>query len=359
MTGEVYPASRIKRRRATRDEMATRRRRICEIVEIERPANVRQIYYQTVVQKIIGIEKDEKGYDKTQNLLTDLRRSGVIPYEWIKDEGRRARQPYTVEGIPQALNDTRRNYRKDPWQETFEYVQIWVEKNALIGVLEPVTREYDVPLMSAVGYSSISFLHEAAVHLNSLGCPIFIYQLGDLDPSGTQAAEAIEKDLREFAPEADIHFERIAITEFGLQAALRQTKSKDPRYGWFLERYRDVEILQGGQLSCELDAIRPTDLRNLVRQKIERHLPRARLDMMNARGEQEKRQIGRMLDCYLDELHEPAPITVCSNGGPSNGPWIDEYLAQPAPRRRTWSSFGSDHADALYPASPIKIGSET
>src|SRR6516164_7611517 len=184
MTGaEVYLARGIKRRRATQSEMATRRRRIYEIAETERPASVRQIYYQTVVQKVSGIEKDDAGYDKVQDLLTDLRRGGVVPFEWIIDEGRYARQPYTVEGIPQALNDTRRNYRKDPWQETFEYVQIWVEKNALVGVLEPVTREYDVPLMSAVGYSSIS--------------------------------------------------------------------------------YRDVDVLQGGQLSCELDAIRPTDLRRL------------------------------------------------------------------------------------------------
>src|SRR5690242_9617999 len=108
-------------------------------------------------------------------------------------------------------------------------LQIWVEKNALVGVLEPVTREYDVPLMVAVGYSSISFLHEAAVDLSNISWPIYIYQLGDLDPSGAQAAEAIEKDLRGFAPEADIYFERIAITpgqiiELGLQEALRPSK---------------------------------------------------------------------------------------------------------------------------------------
>jgi hypothetical protein len=216
--------------------------------------------------------------------------------------------------------------------------------------------------MSAVGYSSISFLHEAARDLSQLNCPISVYQLGDLDPSGAHAAEVIEKDLRGFAPEAEIHFERIGITpeqiiEFGLQAALRPTKRRDPRYRWFRERYRDVDVLQGGQLSCELDAIRPTDLRSLVRQTIERHLPRDRLDMMNARGDQERLQIGRMLDRYLDELHEPAPITVRHNGCPLNGHWIGEYLAEsekaPPP---AWSSFGSDHADVLYPASRIKEG---
>ena len=291
-----------------------------------------------------------------------MRRGGEIPYEWIIDEGRYARRPYTVEGIAQAINDTRRGYRKDPWQETDEYVQIWVEKNALVGVLEPVTSEYDVSLMAAVGYSSISFLHEAAVDLTYLSCPVYIYQLGDLDPSGTQAAEAIEKDLREFAPEADIQFERIAITpeqitEFGLQEALRPTKRTDPRYRWFLDRYRDVDVLQGGRLSCELDAIRPNDLRDLVRDVIEQHLPRKQLDTINARGEQEKVKIGRLLDRYLGELHEPEPITVRHNGGPSNGHWIGEYLAlSEEARSQIWSSFGSDHVDELYPVSPIKNG---
>jgi hypothetical protein len=110
---EVYPASRIKRRRATRDEMSTRRGRVIEIIEDENPATVRQVYYQAEVHKLVG--KTDGDYDKIQSMLTDLRRNGTIPYEWIVDEGRRVREPYTVEGIAGALNDTRSQHRKDPW----------------------------------------------------------------------------------------------------------------------------------------------------------------------------------------------------------------------------------------------------
>ena len=167
-----YQASPIKRRRATKDDMSTRRRRLVEIVEEDHPMTVRQVYYQAEVHGIVG--KTDADYDKIQATLTELRRSEQIPYEWIIDEGRFARRPYTVEGIVQALNETRRQHRKDPWQTIPEYVQIWVEKNALIGVLQPVTEEYDVSLMSAVGYSSISFLHETAQRLNELNHPIYI-----------------------------------------------------------------------------------------------------------------------------------------------------------------------------------------
>jgi hypothetical protein len=90
-----------KRRRATRDEMSTRRRRIKEIVERDQPMTVRQVSYQAVVRGIVG--KAETEYDKVQQLLTDMRRSGETLYEWLIDEGRYARQPYTVQGIPQGL----------------------------------------------------------------------------------------------------------------------------------------------------------------------------------------------------------------------------------------------------------------
>src|SRR5262249_8105652 len=164
-----------------------------EIVEEEHPATVRQVYYQAEVHKIVG--KTDADYDKVQRMLTDLRRDGTIPYEWIKDEGRFVRQPYTVDGIIEALNDTRQQHRKGPWQFVDSYAQVWIEKNGLLGVVEPITKEYDVALMSAVGYSSISFLHKAAQTLKLFDCPIFIYQFGDLDPSGTHAAEVIEREL--------------------------------------------------------------------------------------------------------------------------------------------------------------------
>jgi hypothetical protein len=240
-----------------------------------------------------------------------------------------------VAGIPEALNDTRSQHRKDPWQTVPDVVQIWIEKNALLGVIQPVTEEYAAPLMSAVGYSSISFLHKCAQDLKYYdGLPIYIYQFGDLDPSGAHAAIVIEQELRMHAPNADIHFERIAITpeqivEFGLEPALRETKIKDPRYTWFRETYRDADIIRGGRYSVELDAIRPSLLRDLVRKVIEQHLPREVLDAANAEGEREKRQLARIMD---------------------------EYLAAEKARQQIYLPFGSEHLAALYAASPLNGG---
>ena len=91
---------------------------------------------------------------------------------------------------------------------------------------------YDVPLMVARGYASLSFLHSAAEDINELDVPAFIYHLGDFDPSGVNAGEKIEETLRELAPDAEIIFERIAVTpeqieEWGLPT--RPTKASDSR----------------------------------------------------------------------------------------------------------------------------------
>jgi hypothetical protein len=92
------------------------------------------------------------------------------------------------------------------------YVEVWCEKDALAGVLMEETEPYDVPLMVAKGYASISFLHSAAEAIEAKGKPAYIHHFGDLDPSGVDAARDIEVKLRRYAPSAEIHFERHAVT---------------------------------------------------------------------------------------------------------------------------------------------------
>jgi hypothetical protein len=151
------------------------------------------------------------------------------------------------------------------------YAEVWLEKDALAGVVNPVTSAYDVPLMVSRGYASLSFLHSAAEQIAELEVPAFIYHLGDHDPSGVNAAEKIEQTLREMAPSAEIHFDRVAVTRrqiVTMNLPSRPTKITDSRATKF----------PGG--SVELDAIPPDDLRNLVRGRIERHLPRTELDVL-------------------------------------------------------------------------------
>ena len=89
----VYQASRIKRVRATKAEMAERREALFDIVAEQQPMTVRQVFYQATVRGVI--EKTEAGYAKVQTLLADMRRDGELPYQWLADNTRWMRKPTT------------------------------------------------------------------------------------------------------------------------------------------------------------------------------------------------------------------------------------------------------------------------
>jgi hypothetical protein len=238
---------------------------------------VRQVFYQATVGHIV--EKTERGYNKVQIALAHMRRAGHVPFGWIVDFTRWQRKPRTFRDVAHALEETSRLYRKDLWASAKSYVEIWLEKDALSGVLMPVTSKYDVPLMVTRGYASLSFLSEAAEYMEAEERPVFIYHLGDFDPSGVNAGEKIEQTLRELAPTAEIHFERIAVTPEQITAwtlPSRPTKQSDSRAKGF------------GDISVELDAINPNSLRDLVEVAIERHLPPHEYRVLMAAEESER-----------------------------------------------------------------------
>jgi hypothetical protein len=173
----AYQASHIKRRRATKAEMHERREQLLQIVAEQKPMTVRQVFYQATVRGLI--DKTEAGYAKVQNLLAAMRRDGDLPYSWMADNTRWMRKPRTYHGLASAIDHWAQSYRRSLWSEAESYCEIWLEKDALAGVVTDVTIEYDVPLMVSRGYASLSFLHSAAETIASIDKPAFIYHLGD------------------------------------------------------------------------------------------------------------------------------------------------------------------------------------
>jgi hypothetical protein len=281
----AYEASQIKRQRSTKAEVGERRDALFWIIYEGKPMTVRQVFYQATVRGLV--EKAESGYAKVQTDLTVMRRAGDLPYDWLADNTRWQRKPRTFNGVEQALQETAKFYRKSLWTDADAYVEIWLEKDALAGVVYPVTSTYDVPLMVARGYASLSFLHSAAEAINELVVPTYIYHLGDFDPSGVNAGEKIEQTLRELAPDAEIYFERIAVTEQQIDdwdLPTRPTKASDTRSKKF-----------GSTVSVELDAIEPNRLRNLVQETIEQHLPADQFEVLKAAEQSEREIIARLV----------------------------------------------------------------
>ena len=115
-------------------------------------------------------------------------------------EAPNGRKPHWWFAVPRVLSPA-------VWDEQNAYVEIWLEKDALAGVLVDVTQKWDVPLMVTRGFASLSYLHEAAETIRDQNKPTYLYYFGDHDPSGVDIPRQVERRLREFAPDSDITFD--------------------------------------------------------------------------------------------------------------------------------------------------------
>jgi hypothetical protein len=157
------------------------------------------------------------------------------------------------------------------------------------------TAPWDVPLMVAKGYSSLTFLNSAAEAIAEQKKPAYIYYFGDYDPSGLDIARRVEKELRAMAPNSEIHFQRMAVTDD--QIALynlptRPTKTTDSRAKKF-----------GKKNSVELDAIPPETLVDMVRDCILRHVDEDAYQRMREIETQERQTLKWFLEGW-GELRE-------------------------------------------------------
>ena len=288
---KFYESTPIKRKRRTKADMKALQSSLYGILSDDHPQTVRGVFYQATILGII--DKAENEYKAVQRNLADMRKAGDLPFDWIADSTRWMRKPRTYSGLEAALRSSWKFYRRSIWHDQTDYVEIWMEKDALAGVVYPVTEKWDVPLMVTRGYSSLSFLHESAEYINLLDKPTYIYCLGDYDPSGVDISRNIEKGLRKFAPDAEIHFRRIAVTPVQIETwdlPTRPTKKTDTRSKNF-----------NGE-SVELDAIPARLLRALIKTHIEIHVREETLRKTKMAEDAERKTLENIYSEYRDVI---------------------------------------------------------
>jgi hypothetical protein len=264
------------------------------------PMSVRQLFYALVVAGVIA--KTEAEYKNTVCRLTaEMRRDGTIPYTWLADATRWMRKPTTYSNVESALRRTAQTYRRALWDDAPIVPEVWVEKEALAGVLVEVTDEWDVPLMVTRGYPSMSFLYDAAeAIIGRADRRTVIYYFGDHDPSGRDIDRWVVQGIGEaldsldggswdgdpaFTFECFADFERVAFTPSQVTSwnlPTRPTKKSDSRSKSF----------KGD--SVELDAIPPHELKGLAQQVIEQHVDQHQLQVLRTYEADERRVLERM-----------------------------------------------------------------
>lgn len=277
--------------RRTKSEIEAICDAIYEVIEEDHPTTNRHVFY-VLANNYKLVEKKESEYKGTIcRLLTKMRKDGRLPYDWLSDNTRWRMKPTSHGSLFSALYDTRRSYRRALWNDQDAYVEVWTEKDAIAGILYEVTAEWDVPLMTARGYASRSFLYSVAEDLKQINKPSYLYYFGDHDPSGKDARRFVEATIREMAPDVEVYFELVAVTPEQIEEwdlPTRPTKTSDTRAKGFKGR------------SVEVDAIAPRVLKQLVRDCIEQHVDQEILERTRTIEEAERDTLQTILNNLED-----------------------------------------------------------
>ena len=287
----AYGASPIRRRRrATNDEMAERARFLIGYAADHGPVTVRGLYYQAEVARVPGIDKTENSYAKVQRQVLSLRRTGRLPYEDIADATRWMRKPRSFDDIEDALAATAQLYRRNLWRDADDYPEVWLEKDAIAGVVYPETSAFDVPLMVTRGFCSETFAFEAVEARGDDPRDYWIYYLGDFDRAGRDAARSLQAKLEYFAKDKpfSVLFVNLAVTEQQIQQLRLPTR--EPK------RTTAADKAWPYDFACELDAIPPDFLRRIVRIAIESHLPPDQYEALKAAEQSEREHLHRWVE---------------------------------------------------------------
>jgi hypothetical protein len=232
------------------------------LAQYRQKVTLRQLYYRLVAAALI--ENTPRSYKNIGSLVSDARLAGLIDWEAIEDRGRQPKAASEFDSLSDLVEAAVRAYRLPRWEGQSTYVEVWVEKDALSGVLEPVTRKHHVTLMVNKGYSSQSAMYEAAQRFAEKDDgerELVLLYFGDHDPSGEDMVRDVRERLRMF--EVEVNVKKVALTMDQIEEydpPPNPAKITDSRAAKYIEEF--------GDSSWELDALPPDVLTQLVDDEI-------------------------------------------------------------------------------------------
>src|SRR5882672_2253647 len=216
------------------------------ILAEESPMTIRQLFYRLV--SVAAIENNRNDYQRVSTTMTKARNDGRIDFHCIVDRSRPEYMPNVFDDAAHYARVVSKSYRKDFWQLQPQRVEVWCEKDSVIGSIEELTNKLGVIVRVSRGYLSTTKAHDLAEVIRGSEKPMTLFYLGDHDPSGRQIEVDIDERIRGYGA-------KFTITRLAIHAAdiakfklppLR-VKETDSRAARFLRRYSNKCV--------ELDAL--------------------------------------------------------------------------------------------------------
>lgn len=224
---------------------------------------LRTLYYKFVKSNLIP--NTEQDYKRLGRIVGEARLAGLIDWEHLEDRMRNLDRLSSWASPQESLTWLSRIFHIDMWKDQPYRPEVWIEKDALSGIIRGVCEENDVPFFCCRGYTSLSEMWRASMRLRSHekgGQKPHIIHLGDHDPSGMDMSRDIEERLtRTF--NARCTFRRVALNIDQIEAFKcppNPAKVTDARFKKYKEEF--------GEKSWELDALEPPTIRQLIEEQI-------------------------------------------------------------------------------------------
>lgn len=235
---------------------------IDEYMEQGYTLTLRQLYYQFVSRDLIPNKQTE--YKKLGVVVSDARLAGLIDWSAIEDRTRNLQGLAHWDSPSEIVEACASQFRVDMWKRQTCRPVVWIEKDALTGVIEGVCNKYDVPYFSCRGYTSQSEMWKAAMsfeaQMDSGQRPILLH-LGDHDPSGLDMTDDIIKRLEIFM--GGIEVRRLALNQDQIKKynpPPNPAKMTDSRFADYMAKF--------GSESWELDALEPSVMSDLIEKEV-------------------------------------------------------------------------------------------
>jgi hypothetical protein len=245
---------------------------------------IRGVFYRAGSEEIIPLT--QPAYKGLVKALSVARKNGIIPMNAFTDNSRHIidihEQYWEPIHFVKDLVDELRNlpkiyhYTIPRWHNQPHYVEIFVEKDAVVGTFQELLNDKQVRIVPNRGWSSLTYKFD---NINRLltkkreGKVVRVLYFGDYDPTGLRMSYNLEQDFRGYG----IHFERIALTksqivDFGLD----HLKNPDPQVLEKLRRDPNSKAFareNGSLYQIETDALQkdPKKLRKLVHGSVDQY----------------------------------------------------------------------------------------
>lgn len=229
---------------------------------------LRQLYYQFVARDLVA--NTQRSYKRLGNIISDARLAGLVDWDAIEDRTRSLEHNPHWHDPAAIVAAAARSFRIDKWADQPCRVEVWIEKEALVGVIERICRDLDVAWFACRGYVSQSEQHAAGRRFASYidaGQDVVLLHLGDHDPSGLDMTRDNDQRLALFARTREITVRRLALNRDQIDTygpPPNPAKLTDSRYQQYYHEH--------GDQSWELDALDPGVIQVLIDDAVSEYL---------------------------------------------------------------------------------------